>query len=157
MKQILKKRKLLEIYRKENRQQNINWKQLIRKLNRKRIRNLLSNFLTGALVDFVFFVAFSTASVFSSSTGGGSGDMRRRYSWKASCVDVSQNIRCAAAILDIMIQWIPRLLQLASHQGPAQPLLWFAPVNNDPNFSRIYSKVDQVRMVIKWSGCSNWI
>ena len=80
MKQILKKRKLLEIYRKENRQHNINWKQLIRKLNRKCIRNLLSNFLTGALVDFVFFVAFSTASVFSSSTGGGSGDMRRRYS-----------------------------------------------------------------------------
>ena len=121
-------RKPLEIYRRKNRQSIIciNWKQYIRKLNRKRIRNLLSNFLTGALVDFVLF---STASVFSSSTGGGSGDMRRRYSWKASCVDVSQNIRCAAAILDIMIQWIPRLLQLASHQGPALPLLWFAPMN----------------------------
>ena len=92
MKKILKKRKSLEIYRKENRQHNINWKQLIRKLNRKRIRNLLSNFLTGALVDFVLFVAFSTASVFSSSTGGGSGDMRRRYSYKHIIVDVSQNI-----------------------------------------------------------------
>ena len=82
MKKILKKRKPLKIYRRENRQSIIciNWKQYIRKLNRKRIRNLLSNFLTGALVDFVLFVAFSTASVFSSSTGGGSGDMRRRYS-----------------------------------------------------------------------------
>ena len=82
MKKILKKRKPLKIYRRENRQSIIciNWKQSIRKLNRKRIRNLLSNFLTGALVDFVLFVAFSTASVFSSSTGGGSGDMRRRYS-----------------------------------------------------------------------------
>ena len=79
MKKLLKKRKSLEIYRKETKQHNINWNNRWR-LNRERITNLLSNFLTGALVDFVLFVAFSTASVFSSSTGGGSGDMRRRYS-----------------------------------------------------------------------------
>ena len=46
--------------------------------------HLLSNFLTCALVDFVLFSAFasSASSFFSSSIGGGSGDMRRRYSCK---------------------------------------------------------------------------
>ena len=80
MKKILKKQNRSEIFTGRKIGSIISIGNNIQKLNRKRIRNLLSNFLTGALVDFVLFVAFSTASAFSSSTGGGSGDMRRRYS-----------------------------------------------------------------------------
>ena len=62
---------------------------------RKNIENmclgdhLLSNFLTCAFVDFVLFPAFVSSSFFSSSMGGGSGDMRRRYSCN---IFISKNI-----------------------------------------------------------------
>ena len=53
--------------------------------------HLLSNFLTCAFVDFVLFAAFASSDVsfFSSSMGGGSGDMRRRYSCNMKISDIS--------------------------------------------------------------------